>query len=74
MGFVGSRTVYTRAQVEEMANTGTILAFLFRQDRFLEPPVALRELVEAGAIRRAPQTTISIRSEAIPWLAARLDA
>lgn len=74
MAFVGSRTVYSADQVREMANAGTVLAFLFRQDRFLEPPIRLRELVDAHAVLRAPQTTISIRPEGFQWLADRLGA
>jgi len=45
--FVGSRTVYSAEEVEGMAADGSVLAFLFRQDRFLEPPITLAELVSA---------------------------
>lgn len=72
--FVGSRTVYSADEVNEMAADGSVLAFLFRQDRFLEPPITLAELMSARAVSRAPQTTIRINSEGIPWLTERLDA
>ena len=74
LGFVGSRTVYSSEEVEQMAARGSVLALLFRQDRFLESPITLQELVDARAVARAPQTTISIRPEGIPWLTTRLDA
>jgi rRNA-processing protein FCF1 len=72
--FVGTRTVYSAEEVRGMTKRGCVLALLFRQDRFLEPPIRLRELVGARAVSRAPQTTISINSEGIPWLTARLAA
>lgn len=74
LGFVGSRTVYSSEEVGKMAARGSVLAFLFRQDRFLEPPITVQELMGAHAVARAPQTTISIRPEGIPWLTNRLDA
>lgn len=72
--FVGSRTVYSAEEVERMAADGSVLAFLFRQDRFLEPPITLAELMSARAVSRAPQTTIRINPEGLPWLTERLDA
>lgn len=72
--FVGSRTVYSAEEVRAMTEHGSVLVLLFRQDRFLEPPISLHELVEVGAVSRAPQTTINVRPEGIPWLTARLGA
>lgn len=72
--FVGSRTVYSAREVEVMASSGSVLAFLFRQDRFMEPPIALQDLVDAHAVSRAPQTTIGINSEGLPWLIEQLGA
>jgi L-amino acid N-acyltransferase YncA len=72
--FVGSRTVYSADDVRAMAAAGYVLAFLFRQDRFLEPPISLQALVDARAVRHAPQTTIRINPEGLPWLTERLGA
>lgn len=72
--FVGTRTVYSADAVASMASQGSVLALLFRQDRFLEPPIALAELMGARAVSRAPQTTIAIHPEGIPWLTMRLGA
>jgi len=74
MRFVGSRTVYSDKEVAQMTSEGSVLAFLFRQDRFLEPPISLRELISVRVVRRAPQTTIRINPEGLPWLTKRLDA
>jgi L-amino acid N-acyltransferase YncA len=71
--FVGSRTVYSAEEVREMTAAGSVLTYLFRQDRFLDPPIDVAEMIAAGAIKRAPQTTIRIHEEASPWLAQRLD-
>jgi ribosomal protein S18 acetylase RimI-like enzyme len=72
--FVGSRTVYSADEVRAMAAQGSVLAMLFRQDRFLEPPIKIGDLMGARAVSCAPQTTIKIQTEAIPWLRKRLDA
>ncbi len=70
--FVGTRTVYSVAEVEKMAARGEVLAMLFRQDRFLDPPIPLRELQNGQAVRRAPQTTVSVRKEGVAWLRQRI--
>lgn len=71
---VGTRTVYSAAQVSEMSATNPVLALLFRQDRFLDQPITLRELKREGALAGAPQTINRIDQEAIPWLISRLGA
>ncbi len=74
MEFVGSRTVYSADDVNRMTVKGPVLALLFRQDRFLDPPIALDDLIAAQVVHNAPQTTIRIREEGIPWLTERLGA
>lgn len=71
--FVGSRTVYSSEEVDAMVRHGPVLVFLFRQDRFVDPPIPLAELIAAKLINSAPQTTIGINPEGLQWLTERLD-
>lgn len=71
--FVGIRTVYSSEEVEEMTSRGEVLAFLFRQDRFLNRPIGMRELLENDVARRAPQTTIRVNPDGLEWLRTRLN-
>ena len=72
--FVGQRTVYSELEIRALARS-SVLAILFRQDRFLEPPVGVRELESNGVIARAPQSIMTIRTEeATRWLTERIGA
>ena len=56
--FVGTRTVYTADEIEEMANHGRrqVLAVLIRQARHLSPAWPADELVAHEVMERAPQS------------------
>lgn len=70
--FVGRRTVYSYAQIEEMA-AKPILAVLFRLARPLETAWSVDLLMRAGIIKRAPQSFMQLKKEAVDWIATRLD-
>ena len=72
--FAGQRTVYSFEEIEAMSGGGA-LAILFRQDRLLDPPWPLDELVTAGVLNAAPQSITQVRGEdGILWLTDRLAA
>jgi ribosomal protein S18 acetylase RimI-like enzyme len=70
--FVGKRTVYSFAQIEEMASK-PVLAVLFRLARILQPFWGVDLLKRAGIIKRAPQSFMQVRQEAVDWIATQLD-
>lgn len=70
--FVGQRTVYSLDEITEMSER-EVLVILFRQDRFLDPPVPADELIDQGVINRAPQTIMRARPEGAAWLAAHIN-
>lgn len=70
---VGRRTVYSMAEIHEMARTREVLVVQFRQDRILSSePVGIEELVMAGVIQRSPQSITKTRPEGAAWLARRI--
>jgi L-amino acid N-acyltransferase YncA len=69
--FVGRRTVYSYAEIERMAEK-PVLAILFRFARALTPPWTVDVLTANGIIKRAPQSIMQVKSEAIPWIAKQL--
>lgn len=74
MRFVGQRTVYTESEIRELARS-SVLAILFRQDRFLDRPLSSHELKARGVIARAPQSIMTIKTEeAAAWLKERIGA
>lgn len=63
--FVGRRTVYTPDEIVAMTRrAGGILAVRFRQDRFLEPPLAQSELQAMGAFKAWPQSITRVPVQA----------
>jgi len=72
--FVGTRTVYTAEEIEEMTDHGrrSVLALLIRQSRHLIPAWSVDELVANGVIVRAPQSIQSIPDEGAEWIRAAL--
>lgn len=72
--FVGNRTVYTRSEVEQLCEGGSVLAVLFRRDRVIQPAWPLRTLNEANAVAGVPQSVTKIREGSIEWLQQKLDA
>lgn len=72
--FVGRRTVYTVAQIEQMAaEHGELHAMLFRQDRMLEPPWGLDLLQAVGVVTAWPQSITKIRERGRQWVHQQLD-
>ena len=60
---VGKRTVYTRNELSEILNDGpaTIIIFLLHFE--LKRYISLRNLQEAGVVRRAPRSVMEISNE-----------
>ena len=72
--FAGQRTVYSLSEIEELAQQ-PVLTILFRQDRLLETPWPLHDLIEARVLTTAPQSITQVRNEeAIRWLSTQLAA
>jgi len=65
--FVGSRTVYSLEQIREIA-TSPVLSILFRQDRHLDSPIHVDELIASGSLRGSPQSIMRVREGGRNWL------
>ena len=74
--FVGTRTVYTAEEIEEMTRVGRkdVLAVLIRQSRHLTPAWSLEELIANSVIMRAPQSIQGIPDEGAEWIRTTLSA
>ena len=74
--FVGTRTVYSDAEVGGLCASGRgVLAILFRHDRVLPEGWPLDELIQADVVRDSPQTIQEISNEAaLAWVRQRLGA
>lgn len=68
---VGQRTVYSREEIHGLA-VSPVLAILLRQDRLLEHPISLEELIVYNAAEAAPQSITSVDDDALEWLSQRL--
>jgi GNAT superfamily N-acetyltransferase/predicted nucleic acid-binding protein len=73
MTFVGRRTVYRPDEIVTMCRSVRgVLAILFRQDRFIEPPWQLGELQANRVLRAWPQTIVRVTREGSRWLRQQL--
>jgi hypothetical protein len=72
--FVGKRTVYNIQQIDKMCARREVLAILFRQDRLLDVPLVIDELLSQGVLGRPPQSITRVPREATEWLQQRLSA
>jgi GNAT superfamily N-acetyltransferase len=74
--FVGTRTVYTAEEIEEMTDSGRkdVLAVLIRQARHLNPAWSVDELIANAVISRPPQSIQSIGEEGAEWIRTTLSA
>jgi GNAT superfamily N-acetyltransferase len=74
--FVGTRTVYTAGEIEEMTDGGRreVAAVLIRQARHLNPAWSVNELIANAVIVRAPQSIQSIPDEGAAWVRTTLSA
>lgn len=70
--YVGRRTVYTKAEIEQMCQVGQVLAIRFRLDRVVDDPPLFSELVAAGGLGGPAQTLSQIRKEGMAWVHQRL--
>jgi len=71
---VARRTVYTFAEMQELASHGEVLALLFRQARILVPSLRASELIAAGVLSGPPQSIQRVREEGARWLYQRIAA
>jgi GNAT superfamily N-acetyltransferase len=76
VSFVGTRTVYTAQEIEDLTSGGRkeVAAMLMRQSRFLEPGWSIAKLTTNGVVARAPQSTQSIPEEGAAWVRSMLSA
>lgn len=73
MSFVGRRTVYAPEDIARMCErVGGVLAVLFRQDRFVDPPRDLAELQASQVVAAWPQSITQVRGEGVQWVHDRL--
>ncbi len=71
---VARRTVYTFAEMADLAARGEVLALLFRQARVLVPSIEARDLIAAGVLSGPPQSIQRVREEGARWLYQRIAA
>jgi L-amino acid N-acyltransferase YncA/rRNA-processing protein FCF1 len=69
---VGKRTVYAYPEIETLCLGGEILAILFRLSYVNIEPIPLKVLLRQNIIKKAPQSIISLSSEATKWLKNQL--
>lgn len=69
---VGTRTVYSMSEIQDLAHRGEILALIFRQDRVLETEIPLVDLTANGALNAHPQSITRVRGEGAAWLRRRV--
>jgi len=60
--YVGKRTVYSRLDIEEMAQS-PLKVILFRHHFHLKRPIQFSELIEIGALAGPPQTITEITNQ-----------
>ena len=70
--FVGKRTVYSYDEIAYKCAQGPVLALLLRQDRILDVPIGLDELIDNRAVKSHPQSLVRAKKEGLPWLAQRI--
>jgi hypothetical protein len=70
--FVGKRTVYSYAEIEQMT-AKPVLAVLFRMARTLKPSWNVDLLKRAGIIKRPPQSFMQVSGDGATWIATQLN-
>ncbi|WP_280406359.1 hypothetical protein [Nocardia brasiliensis] len=74
VGYVGTRTVYTATEIQEMTSKKSVLALLFRLDRILSPTWKIDELRQSGVVNgRTPQSIAEISLRGTEWIRSKLD-
>jgi GNAT superfamily N-acetyltransferase len=70
---VGKRTVYSYQQIEALA-AKPVLTILFRQDRILEVPIPLADLLHGQLLSSHPQSITTIKQEGFAWMMGLIGA
>lgn len=70
--FVGTRTVYTYAEIVEMCERGAVLALLFRHSRTLVKPITSGDLHANSVLNGPPQTIVRVPETGLLWLEDRM--
>ncbi len=63
MKLVGKRTVYSKDELVSLVNHGPVMIIFFLLHFDLKKYISLRNLQDAGIVRRAPQSVIEISNE-----------
>jgi GNAT superfamily N-acetyltransferase len=76
VSFVGTRTVYTANEIEELTRDGRkeVAAMLIRQSRFLDPGWPIADMIARGIVLQAPQSTQSVPEKGAAWVRSMLSA
>lgn len=69
--FVGTRTVYSRTEIEELAKK-SVLAILFRHYGPIESGILVADITAAGALNGVPQSVTKFSDEGAAWVRDRL--
>lgn len=69
--FVARRTVYSYAEIKELA-ARPVLATQFRLARILKKPWPLSLIKSSGILKGVPQSFVGVRKESIPWILSQL--
>jgi hypothetical protein len=67
--YVGTRTVYSYADIERLCARGSVLAIAFRQARILDPAIAIGDLMRGRVLKGPPQSITRLSEESAQWLA-----
>jgi hypothetical protein len=59
----GKRTVFSRQEIEMLVQEGPVSVFLFRHHLHLAKPLGIKELIERGLLKAAPQSTMECAPE-----------
>lgn len=70
--FSRKRTVYERKDIEAKTSQGEALGILFRYAPVLRDNIDLKELIQAGVLKAAPQSIQQLKEEAVTWIQTRL--
>ncbi len=74
IGHVGTRTVYTASEIQDMTlSSSPVLALLFRLDRIVSPTWKIDEFRRVGVVNdRTPQSIAEIKPRGIEWIRSKL--
>lgn len=69
---VGTRTVYSAAELASYCQAGPTLAVLFRMDHRVTRRWRLTDLIDVGALNGTPQSITELSPEGVAWLRSQL--